>query len=221
MPFEVGNVLFLSVAACDHRRPLSQGYPVKPRSLDQHIECRIAGRTAHFLAARVIFFETVPGKRHGGRRGPPCARLAGRRHRPPARCRLLGFRCSIAGGLLASLTSKPDQPRRVALGNARIASEADSLPGGLSFGDRRIVCPGSRTKILQFRLLRARGCAQSVVKIRPLGIIHLTPPLRGSVGQLRRCQKTALRDDMTLAGQEGRVGHPDRTVAEPFGVTAG
>ena len=157
MPFEVGNVLFLSVAACDHRRPLSQGYPVKPRSLDQHIECRIAGRTAHFLAARVIFFETVPGKRHGGRRGPPCARLAGRRHRPPARCRLLGFRCSIAGGLLASLTSKPDHPRRVALGNARIASEADSLPGGLSFGDRRIVCPGSRTKILQFRLLRARG----------------------------------------------------------------
>src|SRR6516225_4152947 len=48
--------------------------------------------------------------------------------------------------------------------------------------------------------------------------LHL---MRGSVGQLRRCQKTALRDDMTLAGQEGRVGHPDRTVAEPFGVTAG
>ena len=80
--------------------------------------------------------------------------------------RLLGFHGGIAGGLLGDLTGNAGQPGSVALGSARLASEADSLSGGLSFGECRIVCLGSRTKLLQLRLLRLRGCAQSVVKTR-------------------------------------------------------
>jgi len=68
--------------------------------------------------------------------------------------RLFGFHYSIAGGLLAG---NAGQPGSVALGSAHIASDADSLAGSLSFGECRIVCLGSRTKLLQFRLLRARS----------------------------------------------------------------
>ena len=82
---------------------------------------------------------------------------------------LLDFLGGLAGGLLVGLTGNVGQPGSVALGGARIASDADSLSGGLSFGECRVVCPGSRTKLLQFRLLRVRGCAQSVVKTRSLG----------------------------------------------------
>jgi hypothetical protein len=81
--------------------------------------------------------------------------------------RLLGFHRSIAGGLrgclgdtagglFVGLTSNAGQPGSVALGGARIASDADGLSSGLSFGECRIVCPGSRTKLLQLRLLRER-----------------------------------------------------------------
>jgi hypothetical protein len=66
---------------------------------------------------------------------------------------LLGCRCSIAGGLLVGLAGNAGQPGS---GSARIASDADSLSGGLSSGECRIVCPGSRTKLLQLRLLRER-----------------------------------------------------------------
>jgi hypothetical protein len=60
--------------------------------------------------------------------------------------RLLGCRC-IAGSLLVGLTGNAGQPGSVALGSARIARAADSLPGRLSFGEWRIVGPGSRTKL--------------------------------------------------------------------------
>jgi len=67
--------------------------------------------------------------------------------------RFLGLRCSVAGGLLGGIaggllvgfTGNASQPGSVAFGGARIASEADSLSGGLSFGECRVVCPGSRT----------------------------------------------------------------------------
>jgi hypothetical protein len=82
---------------------------------------------------------------------------------------ILGCHCNIPGGLLVGLTGKPSQPGSVALGSARVASDADSLSGGLSFGECRIVCLGSRAKLLQLRLLRFRSCAQSLVKARSLG----------------------------------------------------
>src|SRR4029077_18216818 len=73
---------------------------------------------------------------------------------------LRGFLGGIAGGLLVGLTGNAGQPGSVALGRAPVASDARSLPGGPAFGECRIVCPGSRTKLLQLRLLRLRGCAQ-------------------------------------------------------------
>src|ERR1700676_2437795 len=96
---------------------------------------------------------------------------------------LLGFHGGIAGGLFGSLMGHAGQPESVALSGSCIASDADRVAGGLSFGECWVVCPGSRAKLLQFRLLRVRGCAQPVVKTRPLKIIHLTPPLRGSIGR--------------------------------------
>jgi hypothetical protein len=113
--------------------------------------------------------------------------------------RFLGFNCSIAGSLLGGLTSKPGQPGSVALGSARIASDADSLSGGLSFRECRIVCRGSRTKLLQFRPLRVRGCAQSVVKLVLLELSISLHLMRGSVGRAQAVsRKTTLGGDMTL-----------------------
>jgi len=91
----------------------------------------------------------------------------------------------IAGGILGGLMGNAGQPGSVALGSSRIASDADRVACGLSFGECRVVYPGSRAKLLQFCLLRVRGCAQPVINTRPLKIAHLTPPLRGSVGRLR------------------------------------
>ena len=82
--------------------------------------------------------------------------------------RLLGFRSGIAGGLLGGLMGNAGQPGSFALSSARIASDVDRVAGGLSFGECRVVYPGSRSKLLQFRLLRVRGCAQPVIKTRPL-----------------------------------------------------
>src|ERR1700737_4670018 len=79
---------------------------------------------------------------------------------------LRGFLGGIAGGLLVGLTGNAGQSDSVTLGSARVASDAHSLSGDLSFGECRIVCLGSRTKLLQLRLLRVRGCAQSVVEAR-------------------------------------------------------
>src|SRR3984893_18733 len=74
----------------------------------------------------------------------------------------------IAGGLRGGLRGNAGQPGSFALGSARIASDVDRVAGGLSFGECRVVYPGSRSKLLQFRLLRVRGCAQPVIKTRPL-----------------------------------------------------
>jgi len=51
--------------------------------------------------------------------------------------RFLGFHCGIAGRLLGGLTGNVGQPGSVALGNARIASDADSVSGGLSCRESR------------------------------------------------------------------------------------
>src|SRR6202035_1812747 len=99
--------------------------------------------------------------------------------------RLLGFRSGIAGGLLGGLMGNAGQPGSFALGSARIASDVDRVARGLSLGECRVVYPGSRSKLLQFRPLRVRGCAQPVIKARLLKMAHLPPPLRGSVGRLR------------------------------------
>ena len=176
MPFEVGNVLFLSVAACDHRRPLSQGYPVKPRSLDQHIECRIAGRTAHFLAARVIFFETVLASGMAGVAG----RVA------------LGLQGDVIGRLPGAASSASAAASRAAFSPASRASRTtrDALRSAMRASRARLIAcraacrsaiagsfvPDLARKFSSSAFFALAGCAQSVVKIRPLGIIHLTPP---------------------------------------------
>ena len=57
-----------------------------------------------------------------------------------SRAGLLGFHGGIAGGLLSGSRAMPGS---VALGSARITSDADSVAGGLSFGECWAVCPGS------------------------------------------------------------------------------
>jgi len=79
---------------------------------------------------------------------------------------LLGDLC-ISGGLFGGLTGNARQPGILALGNARIAGDVDCVPGGLPFGECRVVRPRFRAKLVQFRFLRARRCTQSVVKTRP------------------------------------------------------
>jgi hypothetical protein len=54
---------------------------------------------------------------------------------------------------------------------ACIAGDADGMPGGLSFGEGRVVRRGFRAKLLQFRLLRVRRGAQSVVKTVSLNLL--------------------------------------------------
>src|SRR5580692_2339278 len=85
-----------------------------------------------------------------------------------SRPRLASGVAGIAGRLLCGLMGNAGQPGSFALGSARIASDVDRVAGGLSFGECRVVYPGSRSKLLQFRLLRVRGCAQPVIKTRPL-----------------------------------------------------
>jgi len=129
--------------------------------------------------------------------------------------RLLGFRSGIAGGLLGGLMGNAGQPGSFALGSARIASDVDRVAGGLSFGECRVVYPGSRSKLLQFRLLRVRGCARRSSKLVPFRL-RISPHLcedpsdgSGYGG------KTTLGDDATLAGKEHR--RPLHEPARPKG----
>jgi hypothetical protein len=69
---------------------------------------------------------------------------------------LLSFRGGIPGDLRGGLTGIARQLGRLALGNARITGDTDGVPGGLPFGECRVVRPGFRAKPLQFRLLRFR-----------------------------------------------------------------
>jgi hypothetical protein len=64
----------------------------------------------------------------------------------------------IAGSLLGGLAG---------IGNTRIAGDVDCVPGGLTFDECWISRAGFRAKLLQFRLLRVRRCAQSVLETRP------------------------------------------------------
>ena len=64
----------------------------------------------------------------------------------------------IAGSLLCDLTGKAGQPGSVTLGRARIASDADRVAGGLSFGEMpgrlsRISCREGRGERLSRGLL--------------------------------------------------------------------
>jgi len=189
LPFEVGNVLFLSVAACDHRRPLSQGYPVKQRSLDQHIECRIAGRTAHFLAARVIFFETVLASGMAGVAG----RVA------------LGLQGDVIGRLPGAASSASAAASRAAFSPASRASRTtrDALRSAMRASRARLIAcraacrsaiagsfvPDLARKFSSsafFALAAALSRSSKFVLLELSISLHL---MRGSVGRLRRCQK--------------------------------